>query len=360
VVHATHTFSHPFDWEDVYRLSLGLSPIKKSSELPYGYYLPIPEYKPTMEKEIIGSVDYINKQLCPPEKKVRVFLWSGDCMPPQQAIKLTYELGIYNVNGGDTDINVTFPFLCRVSPMGINKGGYFQVYAPIQNENVYTQGWKVKDGYLRVISTFKLTETPRRLKPISIYYHFYSGQTGASLKALKTVYNWALSQETIPLYLSEYAQKVFEFRGAALAERNGKKGSFVFCSAGELNTLRVPQNWGYPNLFSSKGIVGYRAINNSLYLSLDGSRCRELLFTDKEENPLVLISSNGHIKNFRVSDDKVYIEVNAHVPAELTLKVNPESCSLKLLSSGRMERRERIVRIFSKEKSIRLEADCKR
>jgi len=313
-----------------------------------------------MKGEIVDSIDYINKHLCSKGKNVKVLLWSGDCMPPEEAIKLTYKLGVYNVNGGDTDINATFPFLCRVSPMGINKGSYFQVYAPIQNENVYTNEWKVKDGYLKVIETFKLTETPRRLKPISIYYHFYSGQTKASLKALKAVYKWALSQETIPLYLSEYAQKVLEFRGAALAERNDGKGDFVFCSAGELNTLRIPLNWGYPDLFSSKGVVGYRVINDSLYVFLDGSRCRELIFTDRDKNPLAIVSSNGRVKNFKVSDDKIYIEVNAHVPAELTLKVNSKVCSLKLLSSGKIERRKGIVQIHSKERSIRLEADCKR
>ena len=162
---ASHTFSHPFFWKK--------SRAKQVTEKEYGNHLPIKGYKFNVKREIVGSVRYINERLVPKGKKVRVFLWSGDCLPSEEALQLTYDLGIYNVNGGDTTITNQAPFLSHISPMGINLGRYFQVYAPVQNENLYTNLWHGPYyGYINVISTFKLTDKPRRIKPNSIYYHF--------------------------------------------------------------------------------------------------------------------------------------------------------------------------------------------
>jgi hypothetical protein len=51
----------------------------------------------------------------------------------------------------------------------------FRAMLPMQNENVYTNLWISPFwGYINVIQTFELIENPRRLKSISIYYHFYT------------------------------------------------------------------------------------------------------------------------------------------------------------------------------------------
>ena len=85
-------------------------------------------------------------------------------------------------------------------------GGHTQIYAPAQNENVYTNLWRGPYyGFRRVIDYFRFTDSPRRLKPIGIYYHFYSGTKTAAIKALHDVYAWASQQETFPVSASEYA-----------------------------------------------------------------------------------------------------------------------------------------------------------
>ncbi len=95
--------------------------------------------------------------------------------------------GVLNMNGGDTLITRADPSLTRVAPLGIPRGRHYQVYAPNQNENVYTELWRGPYyGYERVIETFELTELPRRLKPVNIYYHAYSATKTASLAALST------------------------------------------------------------------------------------------------------------------------------------------------------------------------------
>ena len=61
----------------------------------------------------------------------------------------------------------------------------------------------------RVVDYFRFTDSPRRLKPIGIYYHFYSGTKTAAIKALHDVYAWAREQETFPVWASEYAASLY-------------------------------------------------------------------------------------------------------------------------------------------------------
>lgn len=291
---ASHTTSHPFCWKDYYRISLGKKPLGPPGK--YGYNLPLKNYKWGIKKEVKGSIDFINKYLSLKDKRVRVLLWSGDCLPPRKAVRMCYDLHVYNVNGGDTTINNKSPFLENVSPLGLDLNGYFQVYAPIQNEDVYTNLWHDHYGYINVISTFKLTDKPRRLKPLGIYYHFYSGQYLSSLKALKKVYNYALSQEVLPIYLSEYAQRVLEFRGAAICINNS---TIVIRDGGTLKTLRLPKRFGYPDISRSKGVVGYKEINGETYILLDNSGDYRIVLKKQDKNKFILKDSNGIVRNFK-------------------------------------------------------------
>ena len=106
--------------------------------------------------------------------------------------------------------------------LGIRKKGYLQVYAPITNENIYTNLWRGPFyGFERAIETFEMTDKPRRIKPVGIYYHVYSASKQAGLKALHKVYAWALTHPLHPVYTSEFIAKVKDFEGVAIA-REGR------------------------------------------------------------------------------------------------------------------------------------------
>ena len=354
---ASHTYSHPFDWYKFYYLTLGKKVSYDRKELPYGIYLKVPGYKPSLEKEIVWSIKFITEHLCPRGKRAKVLLWSGDCLPPKVAIEMTYRIPVYNVNGGDTDISDTSPFLSHVSPMGINRGDYFQVYAPFQNENVYTDDWKLKTGYRRVVSGFKLTEKPRRLKPIGIYYHFYSAYYPASLSALNSVYRWVLSQEVIPLFLSEYAQKVMEFKGSSLATFNTGRKGILFCSAGGLNTLRFDRTDGkVPSIRDSSGVTGYREINGSLYVSLNQNRCRVIVFKKSPDNRFYLIKANGHV-SIEKEDNTYTVKVESHVPIKALFHVE-KSCRIETEGQLKVKLGENVAGITSKGKTAVFKVYC--
>lgn len=255
----SHTYSHAFDWAD--------AEAGKNTTPPAN--LPIPNYKFDLDREIRGSLDYINSRLAPPGKSVRVLQWSGDCSPSRKAVELTQRAGVENVNGGGATRTNDFPSLTRGSALGIPKGdGVYQVFAPIENEYVYTNEWHGPYyGYDRVIETFELNERPRRLSTISIYYHFYSGIKTASLEALRRVYDWALAQETTKLYLSEYAAKVRDFQSVSFGRRVDD-GGWEVRGLGELRTLRVDDSWGWPDLTQSVGVAGVRDTPQGRYIHL--------------------------------------------------------------------------------------------
>ncbi len=209
---ASHTYSHPFFWADA---ELGRT---RPGEL-MGLKLPGYRYDPV--REVVGARDYIDR-LTPNGKRTRVLLWSGDTQPLATPLGVAYQAGLLNMNGGYTTINRAEPSMTLVGPLGMMKGDWFQVYAPNQNENVYTGNWTGPFyGFERVIETFEMTELPLRLKPVNIYYHTYIATKRASMASLHKVYGWAQAQlnqhQLHPVYASEYIERVLDWRRATVA-----------------------------------------------------------------------------------------------------------------------------------------------
>lgn len=263
---ASHTFSHPFLWDHTVRH--GVFGDKSEAAMS----LNVPGYTMDLTREIVGSSDYINQRLAPPGKKVKILLWSGDTAPNAEALEITERAGLLNMNGGDTSISHNVPSLTQIGPLGITKNGYLQVYAPITNENIYTNLWKGPYyGFERVLQTFDMTEKPRRLKPVDIYYHTYSASKRAGLTALHKVYGWAQAQPLHPVFPSEYIRKVRDWHAYAVA----REGSgWRVRGDGDLRTLRLPPSLGTPSMTGSHGVAGWRSGPEGTYVHLTGPSAR--------------------------------------------------------------------------------------
>jgi hypothetical protein len=250
---ASHSLSHPFNWGAL--ASAAADETLRSRGREHALSLVLPGYRFNLKDEIAGSVEYIDTRLAPPAragqpaKRTRVFLWTGDTMPTREAVELADASGLLNMNGGDTLITRSQPTLTLVEGLGLRRGRGFQVYAPNQNENVYTNNWLGPFyGFERVIETFQLTEAPYRLKPVNIYYHTYSASKRASLEALHRVYRWALAQPVVPVYASDYIRKVLDFDSMVVARdwRPAPRGAGTLDAPawrvrgqGEVRTLRL-------------------------------------------------------------------------------------------------------------------------
>ncbi len=280
----SHTFTHPLDWVNKYVVfsvkgysqAVGTDQKyqKVAEEFKQKGYRVTVDQTTYLKREIVESINYLNKYLAPEGKKVEVFQWSGDCRPPAEAIALVEKMGIKNINGGDTRFDRANPSYTNVAPLVRQVDGHIQFYSSNANENIYTHEWHGPfDWFAELIDTFEQTENPtllkaapRRISPINVYYHFYSGEKRASVNALKKAYDYALSANVLPLFTSEYVSVVQGFLNGkieALAD-----GGWRFSKYGPCQTVRFDDVSLLPDLTRSQGVIGFSRWHNALYVHL--------------------------------------------------------------------------------------------
>lgn len=368
----SHTYSHPFDWralENDPSLSAGLhldhDKHAKSDDaylavagLKYGYNLPIPGYRFNARQEVDGSTRIINQLLAPPHKKMILFQWSGDTDPGPEVVKLAYQAGLLNINGTNSTIDAQWPSLTNVAPLGVWKGDYFQVFAPDANEDQFTDDWKPPYcGLRKVLQTYRMTETPRRLAPINIYYHFYSGARPCGLDALESIYRWAVHQPVTPVFPSHYARIALGFEYAAV----GRIGdAYVFGGYGAEQTVRLPVAAGYPDLQRSQNIAGFNDANGQRYITLGpGGRARLVLRPAAPREPY-LIAVNAPLGGMQRGRGRLQLEFAGHVPLKVELG-HADDCRLRF-DGKRVHARSRhgVTRFDLPQSRGRLDVECAR
>ena len=324
---ASHSFSHPFFWNFLFARPITPLAANAPKEGAVLYHLPVANYKVDLRREIEGSVRYIESRLAPPGKKVRLFLWTGDCNPGREALALTESLGLLNMNGGDTTIDRASPTMTTVEGLGMNFGnGLFQIFAPNQNENVYTNNWTGPfNGFDRVIETFELTESPRRLKPINIYFHTYLTTKHAGMASLDKIFAYALAQETTPVFGSDYARKARAF-GQVVVARSAT--GWRIRGTRDLRTVRLPATMGWPQIQTSQAIGGYATLNDSRYLHLTGTTSELVLGAKPEAGPR-LVSANARIESVHSEPGIRRWQLSGHVPLRLAL-IHEPNCQVRI------------------------------
>lgn len=321
---ATHTFSHPFQWTDVERGAFGK-----------GYALEIPGYRFDAEREIAGSIRYIESRLAPAGKKVTLVHWSGDTNPGESTLAEVARAGVLSVNGGDTTATRAYPSLTRVAPLGLRKGGQYQVFAPNQNENVYTNLFTGPlYGHERVIQTFELTERPYRLKPVNIYYHTYAASRRASLEALHRVYRWALAQPLHPVPMSAWVRKALDHETVVVAREVEPEGQddgtarFLVRGAADLRQMRVPSEAGVPQMAASQGVAGHVAAGPERYVHLGADEAR-IVLAPRPDDASFLVDANARVEAMERGPSSTRLTLHAHVPLRLTVR-HPPGCAISL------------------------------
>lgn len=306
---ASHSYSHPFFWARRDKIS-----VKKTL---YGLGLPIKGYQIDLRREVIGSIDYINKQLAPAGKRTEVFLWTGDAVPDDEAIALTREAGVANLNGGNTQIRNAMDSLTNVYPQARHTAGGLQVYAPIMNENVYTNDWTGPFwGFRKVVESFERTELPRRLKPLAIYYHFYSGTKRSALNALLDIYDYVLQQPSNPMYVSDFAKRVQSFENARFSQLTDD--AWRIDNLGLLRQVRIPKSLGWPDLTKSQQVIGVHDSKAGRFVHLSGDSAVLHFQNNRPEQPY-LESANGQLRYWRTQNRDIELSMTGYVPLELRI-----------------------------------------
>lgn len=372
-----HTYTHPFDWYffadykpeielpylDRYVDGSWLAPsamqsFKQSLRRVRKRPLPLPEnthllnesyqiprayaLKPfdlTLETE--GAIQEVQKT-APHGKNVMVYQWSGDCLPFEAALRKVREAGIVNLNGGSTRFDDEFSSYSYVFPLGRLVGNEQQIYATNSNENTYTNMWLGKYyGFNKLPITFANTESPIRICPMNLYYHVYSTERLASFEALTSNLDYVRSQEIAPIAMSQYASIVGGFYQAEIYELGPSK--WKIGNRGALQTIRFDHATQIAVDFSqSKGVIGQRYLQGSLYVYLDASENEPVIalegnddyWTYPSAHHPYLIDSRWPVRDVQTKEETTAFTTNGFGAGQMRWRVKEEG-SYQIKQSGK-------------------------
>ncbi|TDI95134.1 MAG: DUF2194 domain-containing protein [Caldithrix sp.] len=316
---ASHSYSHPFYWADDYEDKNEYS----------SRHLPIEGYKFNLKDEIVGSVDYINKKLLPADKKVKQFFWTGNCEPTEEAMRLCRKIKISNINGGDTVFDKAYPSYTSVAPLSVSVGGYRQVYAPNANENIYTNEWEGPFyGFKSVLQTFMNTESPVRIKPIDVYYHFYIGEKWASLNSLNEVLSKTMAMDVAPMFISDYIKMVQGFFSARVERIS--VNSWRIRKYGDCTTIRFDDSEEFPDLNKSVNVIGFHHYQNSLYIHLANKEEAVIVLTDSAPESTFLAQSSHRLFDWQASKESVFFRTEGFGQGQFVIANLLESAAYQM------------------------------
>lgn len=365
-----HGFTHPLDWHRKitamvvkgYSKPLLEEPdILSESAYGKGAYVTV-DYENFLDREIREAVNYVNENLLSGGKQVKIYQWTGNCRPPADAIEKVNALGIKNINGGDSRFDRACPSYSRVAPLKREVGGAIQFFTSNANENIYTEGWNMPfDRFAQVIETFQQTERPtlvhsgpRRVSPMNVYYHFFIGEKAAGLESLRRVYDYALTQEIIPIYASEYVSVVEGFlRSVAEARRDG---GWEFSNYGDCRTVRFDNVSIFPDFTRSEGILGFRTWGNSIYIHLADTNRAVLYLTNEPPRQPFLREASTLVFNWKISGENITFEARGFEEGEYWLaNLDPESTFNVQVTKLKGERPEIARKSFRSDREGNLE-----
>lgn len=254
-----------------------------------------------LDLEIGGSIGRLS-ELLPPGKRVAIMQWSGDTSPFEKVMQLTAAAGVRNINGGDPRMDGVFRSYGQLSPVGLRVGRFWQVYSSGGNENIYTDNWRARFyAYRNLVETLRNTETPIRVKPINVYYHFYIAEREDSLNSLRYVLEYVRTQEIAPITASHYAAIADGFFAARITALGDERWRIE--NRDGLQTIRFDHaSLKSVDFERSEGVIGQRHHQGSLYVALD----------PEVERPIVALK--GYDRPDRDPDAPVAYVISARWP----------------------------------------------
>jgi hypothetical protein len=303
-----HGFAHPMDWR-----------ARKQAVCSYE----VPGYKMDAEKEIAHAADYINREINPPGKPVMAMLWTGWCNPAEDQLAIAYREGLYNLNGGDPQMDGQFPSYLHLVPPTHRVGKHVQYFTSGPNDYILTEEWQPPyHRWGNAIDTARHTGAPHRVLPINIYYHFYIAEKPAALFAMHRIMEWVLSQQTAPLWVSQYVDVVRDFADMRVARLdNGEDEAWRVLNSGYCRTIRFDRTDRHVDLARSKGVIGYRLLGpqRALYVHLDRSHDHTIALTP---NPAVqphVARHTAYLRDVSLTQDRVSVTMRGIGRKYLTL-----------------------------------------
>lgn len=290
---ASHGFAHPMDWRAKKNVVCALT---------------VPGYRMSAEKEIAASARYLDTAINPPGKFTRVILWTGSCNPNEEQLSLAYREGLYNMNGGDPLMTAEFPSYLHLAPPIHRVGRQRQYFTSGPNDYILTEEWHPPyHRWRNLINMLQNTETPRRIYPINVYFHFYIVEKEPAMVAMRDIMSWVLKQKPAPLWVSEYIDILRDFESVRMAQvAMGNEEQWRVLNNGYLRTIRFDRQDRQVDLARSRGVIGYRQQpdQGALYVHLDQSHDHLIVLSPTRATKPYLLHATSYVDNLRLSQEQ--------------------------------------------------------
>ena len=306
---ASHGVIHPFNWA----VDFGDDPdVRKEFAYPG-----LRGFEYTQVTEVRDSIQFIRRYLCPPDKDCVGMLWTGNCLPPEEAILEVGRQGCWNLNGGTYRWDPSFESVGFVSPLTQRLGEAIQVFAGAANDNEFPGFYDTNPtAFGGVDETIERSGSPRILKPANVYAHFYSVERSPRMYALQELLKrWAVKEPTIPVFASTYVRAVESSLNARIIRT---KAGWSLRDFGACRTIRIDDDPRQVDLRASTGIAGFRRQGSVLHVHLDSANAELALTRDEPAQPY-LEEANCQIDSFVRDDQGVKFRTFSFVPRVIVL-----------------------------------------
>jgi hypothetical protein len=173
-------------------------------------------------------------------------------------------------------------------------------------------------GFADAIDTFERTESPRRLKPVNAYYHFYSATYLSSLRALEKIHRWALGQKLHSVTALEFVKLTKDSRETKISTLAPNR--WLVENAGMQRTFRLPKSAGQPDLTKCKGVTGWSVHEGQYYIHTQGLPRTEISLAPSEEKiepAPYLAESSANVRWHTFSPERLDLEAEDFRPMEM-------------------------------------------
>ncbi|MBS0646753.1 MAG: hypothetical protein JSR97_09235 [Verrucomicrobia bacterium] len=366
---ASHTYSHPFywnffktggpekelnylylypygSWQNSYLSWFRANYYQKhsyksydKSDLVWGYTIPraYANYPFDLQQEIKGAVDF-NQCFVPEGRCVDLLVWSGDSRPWSTPVLLSQKIGVKNFGGGFARFDADYPSYLFVYPLARTPAGVIQPYAASNAENSYTNEWHDSFyGFQYLPATLMNTDTPKRVKPIHLYYHSYSGEFQASVDAVLKNLAFIKTCSPIAVTTHRYCEVVEGFFSVELEKLEQKV--WAIRNRKGLQTLRWDHAQGLAVDFSrSVGVIGYYGYQGSIYIHLDAAVDQPILAIKSQPLATVpyLVTSSWEVWQVQQDKQKLSFMTKGWGACSMKWKM-PEAGSWKVKIEGQEE-----------------------
>lgn len=240
--------------------------VAKAREYPRNYLL-----KPFDLAQEIRTASVTAQDLAPSEKSVRLYQWTGDAHPSEEAIAMTRSLGLLNINGGEARFDQLYPSVSHLPPLARPVGRQRQIYAVGGNEIPLVKAWRPAVEALRGLRTTLVnTEAPRRLKGLNLHYHLASVGNSEVLRLIQGYLDEARTAAIIPIQTADYAAMADDFFNVEIVADGASR--WWVRHRGMVQTLRFDDAEAIQvDLAESRGVLGQTRQGSVLYVSLDAA-----------------------------------------------------------------------------------------